>query len=310
MNLFKLPSQLISRIALVLLALLAILGIGGASFWAARYQTLQAELDQAYLQLRYANPLRSSSSIAKTECEPEPLADQTLKQICSAYHDYAETEQISNLVDNLVAERIARDIEHKYSYLFQVMTLGKQDSAQLTQLMADREAVLNAPVQGYFADPDELQAIIDEQRTLLETIDGQVRALLNDNLYNKYDLLKNSDLEQFQIEQFSQGLEADQQISLEQKSQLLIAKLQYKKQFEQQLISIEEHFSGSSQFSSENAVGDFDFERIAEAFEAFKAAYYSDSAAVLNQTQLTRLKAFEDAQFDALFQSLQRQLDR
>lgn len=220
-----------------------------------------------------------------------PLADQTLQQICSAYMAYAQSNDKG--IESLISVRLEQDIQQKYAFLFQAITLGKQDAAQLSRLMIERESVLNAPVQGYFTQPEELQAVIDEQQGLLANIDAEVRELLGEQVYHKYELLNDSGFEQYQLEQFSQSLTAENQVTGEQKGQLLLSKLQYQQKFEQQLAQLGEAA---------------DAEKVKDALSAFKAAYYSDGAAVLSPVQLVQLKAFEDAQFDALFQSLSLQL--
>ena len=248
---------------------------------------------EARLDAWVAEQTAQASSSASCPQATLPLADQTLQQICSAYMAYAQSNDKG--VETLVSLRLEQDIQHKYAYLFQVISLGKQDTTQLSRLMLERESVLNAPVQGYFTQPEELQAVIEEQQSMLAGIDAQVRNLLGEQAYQKYELLNDSGFEQYQLEQFGQSLPPENQLASEQRGQLLLSKLQYQQKFEQQLA-----LAGEGET--------VDAAKVTEALNTYRAAYYSDSAAVLNPVQLVQLKAFEDAQFDALLSSLNVQL--
>ncbi|HEY7771865.1 MAG TPA: hypothetical protein VIC26_01685 [Marinagarivorans sp.] len=269
-------------------------------------RALEDELAQAQLLLEARLSVAEEAPEQPSAC-PEsglPLADQTLQQICSAYLAYAQSQRADDRVDAFVSARLEQDIQQKYAFLLQAVALGKQDSEQLIQLLLERESILNAPVQGYFAKPEDRQELIAEQQLLLGEIDGRVREVLGQEAYNKYELLKDSGFEQYQLEQFSQSLQPSEQISTEQQSQLLLAKLQYRQVFDQQLAQWQQGATGSEVAPAESV----DMARLREALETFKTAYYSDSAALLSTAQLKHLKAYENAQFDALLNSYRAQV--
>lgn len=199
--------------------------------------------------------------------------------------------------------RSRRLVAKKYRLLIQALGLDPQSEEQLIALLDEREALLSQAVQDYYASPAQIEAMVNSQQRALVALDARILEWLEDDVHqDKYALLKDSDLAQYQLGQLSGGFEGSNALTSDQKSALLLSKLAYQREFEQALTRAGIG-SRVNQLSQDDAMS-----RLREALDTFKSGYYAEAANIMESDQFARFQAFEGAQFEALFESLQRQV--
>lgn len=217
---------------------------------------------------------------------------------CQSHNDVSVTQIDLGAVSSAQSHRIALE---KYQLLLQSLTLAPEDLEAVITLFTRREALLNAPVQDYYADQAAIEALIQKQQEALANLDVQVAQLLSPDDREKYNLLKNSDFAQFQLNQLQQGLEESELLTQQQKGDLLLSKMAHQQNFEKAMAALLAHNSQAQSLEESKQL-------LNAALEKYKNAYFSDSSAVLGEEQFLRFKAFESAQFEALLRSLEQQI--
>lgn len=247
----------------------------------------------------------SGSFVPRASCQNFEFAaaaayfnDDTAQAKCPSDNVVAMPKVDLSELNSVQSHRIALE---KYQLLLQSLTLSAEDVEAIIRLFTRREALLNAPVQDYYAKQADIEALIQKQQEALENLDAQVDQLLGPDDREKYHLLKNSDFAQFQLKQLQQGLEGPTLLTQQQKGDLLLSKMNHQQNFEKAIAVLLAHNS-QSQSPSESQ------QLLNAALENYKNAYFSDSSAVLGEEQFMRFKAFESAQFEALLYSLELQV--
>lgn len=199
-----------------------------------------------------------------------------------------------------------RNLEHnldrKYEDLFPELSLSRVDEEKLRQLLLDRESILNSTVTGYYTDETSLKETVEQQQAMLGDIDGKVAALLTPEDYYRYELLKDSGFEHYQMKRFASGLVEDHALNREQERALLFAKLKHKKIFENTLKAINQN-TGGAEAEKSQARND-----IAAAIENYQNNFMQEARLFLNDQQYRQLQEYETRQFQEMRQSLYAEL--
>ncbi|HKE96958.1 MAG TPA: hypothetical protein VKB34_21805, partial [Povalibacter sp.] len=115
-----------------------------------------------------------------------------------------------------VAEYTAR----KYQPLFDDLQVPEPDAASLHQALLAREQIAG-------------QAAGTQREQALAEADQRIRSLLHPADFAIYQALADSDLEQFQLEQFAGGVSNVAPLDAEERKAILRTKLAYKQRFQQ-----------------------------------------------------------------------------
>lgn len=304
-----------------------------AAFWLEQNKTLRFKVRQLERQIMQLELTETATVlIPQATCPPSPVApaaaqldEVAMATMCAPYIN--ERDANIDVQPVMSAEQGQRIVLQKYQLLLQALTLAPKDAEALIALFMQREALLNAPVQDYYASQEQVDSLIIEQQEALTALDTQIHNILGDDDSEKYTLLKDSDFAQYQLSQLQQGLEGASALSTDQQSQLLLSKLTHQREFERTvagLVASSNSISNSANsninvnasvnsdtragMAAQEGRGTHYQQALNNALQAYKRAYLSDSAAFLGEEQFTRLKAFEGAQFEALFESLQQQI--
>ena len=125
-------------------------------------------------------------------------------------------------------------VDRKYRYLFR----GGMRAAQTVELRAallERErmaVVINTARQGNDAQAKET---LPQQLARLAELDRKIAALLPAAALAAFDVLKDSDIEQFQIDDYAGGISNVAPLSNDDKQSILYTKLVYRQRFRQAL---------------------------------------------------------------------------
>ncbi len=227
-------------------------------------------------------------------CLPQlPLTPSTLKAICADHY----SEPDDPLAGLSGTERsLAESAMKKYAALISNVSLDPSEMTALKRLLFQRESLGSAVLHGYFDDPEEVEQAFLEQEHKLMLIDEQVDRLLDLDDHHAYHLLKESDFQQYKLRQFTSTL-PEGTISPQQEQRVLLSKLELSKAFDDSL----------AQIRRAERLTSTELKRL---MSQYKAEFYRQSSAHLGTEEYNKLRAYEDAEFDALEKSLLRQLDQ
>jgi hypothetical protein len=206
----------------------------------------------------------------------------------------------SDEFSNLQKENLIRTLDQKYSILFKTLTLSKQDQEKMRELLMERERVLGSSSVGYFTSEADIKLNIEKQQELVSQIDNQIAQLLKPDEVKKYELLKDSSYEQFQMNSFYDRLGDKGTLSEQKKNTLLLSKLEQKQAFANLLQNSANDIAGASPEEKK-----FLADKMHEALHDYKDNYLLTAKANLTEEQFNTLREYEQQQFDEIWQSLQ-----
>ena len=206
----------------------------------------------------------------------------------------------SDEFSNLQKENLIRTLDQKYSILFKTLTLSKQDQEKMREMLMERERVLGSSSVGYFTSEADIKLNIEKQQELVSQIDQQIAQLLKPEEVKKYELLKDSSYEQFQMNNFYDRLSDKGSLSEQKKNTLLLSKLEQKQAFSNLLQNSANDITGASPEEKK-----FLADKMHEALHDYKDSYLLTAKANLTEEQFNVLREYEQQQFDEIWQSLQ-----
>ena len=206
----------------------------------------------------------------------------------------------SDEFSNLQKENLIRTLDQKYSILFKTLTLSKQDQEKMREMLMERERVLGSSSVGYFTSEADIKLNIEKQQELVSQIDQQIAQLLKPEEVKKYELLKDSSYEQFQMNSFYDRLGEKGSLSEQKKNTLLLSKLEQKQAFSNLLQNSANDITGASPEEKK-----FLADKMHEALHDYKDSYLLTAKANLTEEQFNVLREYEQQQFDEIWQSLQ-----
>lgn len=291
------------KIALWLLAAAVVVASIIAGHWMSLNKLLHFEVQQ--LEQRNATLESALANFSAQRCESHtPLAEQTLQELCLAYTDHFSAKELKSAKtrheDSWAAERQSHVVRQKYRLLVAMLNPDPAEKEMLWGLLTEREAIVNAPLHSYFTASEDSHALVQEQQAALAEIDDRVSALLSKEDRQSYELMKESDLAQYQLQQLQQQFDENQKLSIDQQAQLLKMKLL---SFQQLYGALE---STAAEWQLESP--DVKNQRLQEFVNQYKQGYFQEAAMLLSEPQLEKFKAAEEALFRDLIQSLAAQL--
>lgn len=230
------------------------------------------------------------------------LASGAMQQGLMATH--CESDVVSN--NELAAMAgVTPDVivDKKYALFLPDLTLPQNEMETLKKLLAAREAVLNKTTASYYTTEEELARNVEQQQQALESIDKEVAAVLPQEEYENYRLLKDSGFEQYQQKQFNRALAPESQLDNIQQRSLLLAKLKSKDSFNNQL-------SLANQLAQDGGAAANDGKQlIMSALDSYSQNYFAEAKSVLTQEQYNALVEYESQQFSQMRRSLRNSME-
>jgi hypothetical protein len=138
-------------------------------------------------------------------------------------------------------ESIEEIVTKKYYFLLKYLNLDNEDLHQLIALLEMREKMALKIVDGkeFFPESGVTQDELWEMEEQLAEIDIQIEQLLESESRGRYQLLKNSDIEQKQLNQYSLGVNGLFPLDDEQQESVLFARLRHKAIFEETIQTLD-----------------------------------------------------------------------
>ncbi|MET0357531.1 MAG: hypothetical protein ABW044_12190 [Cellvibrio sp.] len=289
----------------ILLVLLIATGVSYVSLY-LDYENLESEFtlqknDYEKLQEEYDEALKNSGNTRLVN----PYGQMTTKQSGATTNTNAPAPanrpiKKSDEFSNLQNENLARTLDQKYSILFTSLTLSKHDQEKMRELLMERERILGTSSVGYFTSEADIKANIEKQQELVSQIDRQIAQLLKPDEVKKYELLKDSSYEQFQMNSFYDRLGDRGSLTEQKKNTLLLSKLEQKQAFATLLQNSANDIAGASQEEKK-----FLSDKMHEALHDYKDNYLRTAKDNLSEEQFNVLREYEQQQFEEIWQSLQ-----
>jgi len=190
----------------------------------------------------------------------------------------------------------------KYRFLFTESGLSKEASALLSKTLLERERIavaINTARQS--SDLSEKESIPRLQAEL-DAVDRKVGRVLHPADLAAFDALKDSDIEQFQLEDFAGGASAVAPLNDADKKAILYTKLAYRQRFRQ--VIAESRFMRDDLAASERTQA---LVEVSRALEASRDSYLQEVRQYLyNDEQFTLLRNYETTEFNAELEKLRR----
>lgn len=190
----------------------------------------------------------------------------------------------------------------KYRFLFTESGLSKDASAQLSAALLERERIavaINTARQS--SDLSEVETI-PRLQVELEALDRKIGMLLRPGDLAAFEVLKDSDIEQFQLDDFAGGANAVAPLSDADRKAILYTKLAYRQRFRQVLA--ESRFMRDDLAASERKQA---LAEVSRALEASRDSYLQEVRQYLhNEEQFTLLRNYETTEFNGELEKLRR----
>jgi hypothetical protein len=155
--------------------------------------------------------------------------------------EYLDTNKKSRETLGEFNESIEEIVAKKYHFLLIYLNLDPEDLHQLKILLEKREKLALKIRDGkeFFPESGVTQEDIWEMEEQLVDIDNQIEQLLDSDNLDRYVLLKNSDIEQKQFNQYSLGVSGLFPLDDEQQESVLFARLRHKAIFDDMISTLD-----------------------------------------------------------------------
>ncbi|MBB6094723.1 hypothetical protein HNQ60_003610 [Povalibacter uvarum] len=204
-------------------------------------------------------------------------------------------EPQSSRVVTSADDALAPYASEKYQFLLTGMFEKPVDERLLLDALLERERIavhLNTARQSH--DDPVRRTIPDLQARVVEA-DGQIRALLHPTDYAAYELLKDSDIEQYQLGDYAAGISNVAPLSPADRRAILLTKLNYKRYFRQVLFDSGVLNPDLSPAEKQQAIAG-----ISRALEEYKNSYLEEVRQYLfDDEQYALLRNYESSEFEA-----------
>jgi hypothetical protein len=231
--------------------------------------------------------------------EKEPIIEENENYLFRAtLGDYSES------IEDIVAK--------KYYFLLKYLNLDENAEHKLIELLQMREqlALKIMDSKEYFQELGLAKEDIWNMERLLRDIDEQIEALLDAEHRVRYVMLRNSDVEQKQFNQYALGLNGLFPLDSEQQESVLFARLKQKEIFEKALES-----SGiNMDYPLTQEQRDSLRKKVEFAAKRYKYSFLINARNVLDHDnypmdQYTLLENYTNTEFNYLMRDLQEKID-
>lgn len=284
-----------------------------------------AHLVRQYYQLKTAqaqNRQACEQKLAVLEADYQnqisQLKDYLLAQFDSRKRDtVADSTEVQDELEAVKPKLASYDetleelVLRKYRFLFSNLNLSEADKLKLQQLLMERERInlIILDARQY----DEVAAEVDIQALELQLaeIDDQIRALLDQDNIERFNMLRDSEEEQRDFTQYTLGINGIFPLTQEQQEKVLFAKLKYKKQFQQKLRSAglyDDYLLSEEQ--RQKLLDD-----VKKAVDEYKSQFLIDVQQFLDNNnayfdQYTLLENYETTEFNNMIKEFEKIIDK
>ena len=190
----------------------------------------------------------------------------------------------------------------KYRFLFTESALSKEASALLSATLLERERIAVAINTARQSSDLSAKESIPRLQMELDALDRKVGKLLHPGDLAAFDVLKDSDIEQFQLEDFAGGASGVAPLTDADKKAILYTKLAYRQRFRQ--VIAESRFMRDDLPASERKQA---LAEVSRALEASRDSYLQEIRQYLyNDEQFALLRNYETTEFNAELEKLRR----
>jgi len=288
---------------LVFTVILAGLSVSCLGLW-NKNSGLQKEISSLKAQQRTVQEAATPSAESFTKANQTQAPTQTIaakpQENCAVQTEApvcdCDSQPSQDFASNIESTRIDETVTRKYELLLGALNLGRDEEEQVSALLAAREKVLNVTSHGYFTEELDSELTIEERDQKLAGIDDEINSILGSDVADTYELLKDSQFEQYQIREFDNSLDSQDFLSEHQSQSLLMAKLEEKRAFDAAIKDARELIKSGKQADG--------FKAFDQAIESYKNNYLNRVSGDLNDQQFSQLKTFEQEKFGEMLSSL------
>lgn len=191
-------------------------------------------------------------------------------------------------------------VEHKYRYLLTDTRMTPLQLAQLRELLLQQEQL-----RGMAVSPNDIDTQLDPvERGRIERalagLDARIRALLDPAQYSRFETLRESDVEQENLSQYSGGISSFAPLNPQQERMILEARLRHKKRFEAGLRDF-----GLDRPSLSLEERDYAHRNVAQSLNDYRDSFLADVRPALSEDQYFLLSSYESTEFARELERLQ-----
>jgi hypothetical protein len=193
------------------------------------------------------------------------------------------------------ATQFQRYVAGKYRYLFKDATRAPQERAALRAALLERERVAVAINTARQSSDSTEQDALPARLAELAALDRKIGGLLPPAELAAFDVLKDSDIEQFQLDDYAGGSANVAPLSESDRQSILYTKLVYRQRFRQVLAD-----SGLLRGDLSAAERKVVFADVSRALRDYQAGYLQEVRQYLyNDEQYTLLANYENSEYTA-----------
>lgn len=227
------------------------------------------------LMLRNDEPVIARSSYSQEPLEQPEQPKRTHSEVAPEHERVVRVEDVGDVA-------LLAHVEHKYRFL--IADADKQHVVELRQRLLERES----------------QASLAER----ERLEAQISLLLSADGVAYFEALKDSDLEQHHLAEYTGGISNIAPLDPRQERVVLDAKLRQKQRYETVMRDL-----GFDRDALSPAEREYAHKRTAEALKRYLDDFLSDVAPALTLEQYTQLKNYETTEFDRQLARLQQKIN-
>lgn len=230
---------------------------------------------------------------------PRPLSSKTARSAAPVVAA-ARPKPPAVVAESSWEPELVQRAEHKYRYLLGDLRLTPQQFAELHELLLQSEQLRTVAHIASGDDPGLDPADVARIKGALADLDARVRALLNAGQFARYESLRDSDLEQEHLAQYSGGVSAMAPLAPAQERAILEARLRHKARFqaglrdfglERESLSLEER-----RYAHAN---------VAESLKEYRDNFLAEVRPSLSEDQYILLSSYETTEFARELERLQ-----
>jgi hypothetical protein len=187
-------------------------------------------------------------------------------------------------------------VTHKYRYLLDDLGPSQAQRARVLDLLAQRESLVRQ------SGPEDLVRPRDPALTRqLDDIDAALRLELAPSAYASYEMLRESDVEQFHLEEYTGGIHEYAPLDATQERAVLEAKLRQKREYANLVAD-----AGLDRESLSLAEREHAMAMVERGLNEYRLAYLAEVAPLLDERQYNLLSNYEATEFQQELERLQQ----
>jgi hypothetical protein len=198
----------------------------------------------------------------------------------------AAAPQSASDEDTDVAEAGFADyVNGKYRFLFRSKTIAAKDVAAIERALLERERIATLIRTAKQSSDEKERESIPQRQKELDVLERKIAGMLPASEIAAFEMLKDSDIEQFQLEDYAGGISNVAPVDEDSKQSILYTKLQHRQRF-RRVLDDSRLMSGELTRAERKAA----FADVSRALEASHEGYLRE----------VRQYLFNDEQFDLL----------